>query len=35
MLSRGVRYAKKHTSAGQLVTARRIEDEGGEGKPAI
>lgn len=38
MLSRGVRYAKKHTSAGQLVTLQRIEGEGGEGsegKPAI
>lgn len=31
MLSRGVRYAKKHTSAGQLVTLQRIEGEGGEG----
>ena len=31
MLSRGVRYAKKHTSAGQLVTLQRIEDESGEG----
>lgn len=38
MLSRGVRYAKKHTSAGQLVTLQRIEDEsdeGSEGKPAL
>ena len=38
MLSRGVRYAKKHTSTGQLVTLQRIEDESGEGsegKPAI
>ncbi len=30
MLSRGVRYSKKHTSTGQLVTLQRAEDEGAE-----
>lgn len=31
MRSRGVRYSKKHTSTGQLITLEKVACEGSEG----